>query len=176
MVSGLNVELGADVEICKRGALLHDIGKAVDFERDGTHASIGAEIARKLGERKEVVNAVAAHHEDVEMETVEAVIVQVADALSAARPGARRETIDTYVKRLEKLESLAESFNGVEKCFAIQAAANADHGPARRDRRPGRGQTGLRNLQENRRGIGIPRPHQGDHHPGNPFGRLCPVT
>ncbi|HXK95910.1 MAG TPA: HD domain-containing protein, partial [bacterium] len=82
---------------------------------------IGAEIARKLGERKEVVNAIAAHHEDVEMETVEAVIVQVADALSAARPGARRETIDTYVKRLEKLESLAASFNGVEKCFAIQA-------------------------------------------------------
>ncbi len=121
LAGAVAAELGADVEICKRGALLHDIGKAVDFERDGTHASIGAEIARKLGERKEVVNAVAAHHEDVEMETVEAVIVQVADALSAARPGARRETIDTYVKRLEKLESLAESFNGVEKCFAIQA-------------------------------------------------------
>ncbi|RJP26305.1 MAG: ribonuclease Y [Candidatus Omnitrophota bacterium] len=114
-------ELGADIEICKRGALLHDLGKGIDFERDGTHAAIGAEMARKLGESKEVVNAIAAHHEDVEMETVEAVIVQVADALSAARPGARRETIETYVKRLEKLETLAESFNGVEKCFAIQA-------------------------------------------------------
>ncbi|MGC9326883.1 MAG: ribonuclease Y [Candidatus Hinthialibacter sp.] len=114
-------ELGANAEICKRGALLHDLGKAVDFERDGTHASIGADIARKLGERPEVVNAIAAHHEDVEMETVEAVIVYVADAISAARPGARRETIETYVKRLQQLENLAESFGGVEKCFAIQA-------------------------------------------------------
>ncbi|MBD3266024.1 HD domain-containing protein, partial [bacterium] len=90
-------------------------------ERDGTHASIGAETARKLGEPKDVVHAIEAHHEDVEMETIEAVLVQVADAVSAARPGARRETIDTYVKRLEKLENLAESFGGVEKCFAIQA-------------------------------------------------------
>ncbi|MBN2327715.1 MAG: ribonuclease Y [Candidatus Omnitrophica bacterium] len=114
-------ELGANIEICKRGALLHDLGKAVDFERDGTHASIGADIARKLGERPEVVNAIAAHHEDVEMESVEAVIVYVADAISAARPGARRETIETYVKRLQQLENLAESFGGVEKCFAIQA-------------------------------------------------------
>ena len=114
-------ELDADVEITKRAALLHDLGKAIDFERDGTHAAIGAETARKLGESKEVVHAIAAHHEDVEMETVEAVLVQVADALSAARPGARRETIDTYVKRLEKLENLAKTFSGVEKCFAIQA-------------------------------------------------------
>ncbi len=121
LAGAIAAELGADEEICKRGALLHDIGKAIDFERDGTHAGIGAETARKLGESKEVVNAIAAHHEDVEMETVEAVIVQVADALSAARPGARRETIETYVKRLEKLETLAESFNGVEKSFAIQA-------------------------------------------------------
>lgn len=114
-------ELGADIEISKRGALLHDLGKAVDFERDGTHAMIGAELARKLGERWEVVNAIAAHHEEEEMKTVEAVIVQVADAISAARPGARRETLDTYVKRLQKLEELAVSFGGVEKCFAIQA-------------------------------------------------------
>jgi ribonuclease Y len=121
LAGAIAAELGADAELCKRGALLHDLGKGVDFDRDGTHASIGAEMARKLGESKAVVNAIEAHHEDVEMETVEAVIVQVADALSAARPGARRETIDTYVKRLEKLESLAESFNGVEKCFAIQA-------------------------------------------------------
>jgi ribonuclease Y len=121
VAGSIAAELGSDVELCKRGALLHDIGKAVDFERDGTHASIGADIAKKLGENLVVVNSIAAHHEDVEMETVEAVIVQVADALSAARPGARRETIDTYVKRLEKLENLAESFGGVEKCFAIQA-------------------------------------------------------
>ncbi|MEW6236149.1 MAG: ribonuclease Y [Candidatus Omnitrophota bacterium] len=114
-------EIGANVEICKRAALLHDIGKAVDFERDGTHASIGGELARKFGEAPIVVNAIAAHHEEVEMETVEAVLVQVADALSSARPGARRESIETYVKRLENLEKIAESFNGVEKCFAIQA-------------------------------------------------------
>lgn len=121
VAGAIAAELGANVELCKRGALLHDIGKAVDFERDGTHAAIGADIAKKLGENQVVVNSIAAHHEDVEMETVEAVIVQVADALSAARPGARRETIDTYIKRLEKLENLAESFGGVEKCFAIQA-------------------------------------------------------
>ncbi len=114
-------EIGADVELCKRAALLHDIGKGVDFERDGTHASIGAELARKFGEKPVVVNAIAAHHEEVEMETVEAVLVQVADAISSSRPGARRESIETYVKRLENLEKIAESFNGVEKCFAIQA-------------------------------------------------------
>lgn len=114
-------ELGAEVEVCKRAALLHDIGKGVDFERDGTHASIGAELARKFGEKPVVVNAIAAHHEEVEMETVEAVLVQVADAISSSRPGARRESIETYVKRLENLEKIAESFNGVEKCFAIQA-------------------------------------------------------
>ncbi len=114
-------ELGADADMCKRAALLHDIGKGVDFERDGTHAAIGAELARKFGESSEVVNAIAAHHEEVEMDTVEAVIVQVADAISSARPGARRESIETYVKRLEALEKIAESFNGVEKCFAIQA-------------------------------------------------------
>ncbi|MBI1388387.1 MAG: ribonuclease Y [bacterium] len=121
MASAIAEELGLDIEIAKRGALLHDLGKAVDFERDGTHASIGADICRKFGERPEVVNAVAAHHEDVEFDTAEAVIVLVADAISAARPGARRETIDNYVKRLEKLEGIVQSFTGVEKCFAIQA-------------------------------------------------------
>ena len=121
LAGALASELGAEPELSKRGALLHDIGKAVDFERDGTHASIGADLARKLGESPLVVNAIAAHHEDVEIQSVEAMIVIVADSISAARPGARRETIDTYVKRLEKLEQLAESFGGVEKCFAIQA-------------------------------------------------------
>ena len=119
--ASLASEMGLDVEITKRGCLLHDIGKAVDFERDGTHAAIGADLCRKYGERGEVVNAVAAHHEDVEFETAEAVIVQVADAISAARPGARRETIDNYVKKLESLENLVKEFHGVEKCFAIQA-------------------------------------------------------
>ncbi|MDP8243513.1 MAG: ribonuclease Y [Candidatus Hinthialibacter antarcticus] len=121
MATALAEELGLNTEIAKRGALLHDLGKAVDFERDGTHASIGADICRKFGERPEVVNAVAAHHEDVEFETAEAILVLVADSISAARPGARRETIDHYVKRLEKLESIVTSFTGVEKCFAIQA-------------------------------------------------------
>lgn len=121
LAAALAAELGLDEEIAKRGALLHDIGKAVDFERDGTHAAIGADICRKMGERPEIVNAVAAHHEDVEFETAEAIIVQVADAISAARPGARRETIDNYVKKLEALETLVKSFNGIDKCFAIQA-------------------------------------------------------
>ena len=114
-------ELGANVDLAKRGALLHDLGKAVSSERDGSHALVGAEIAKKYGEKPEICHIVASHHEDVPLETVEAVLVQVADALSAARPGARREVLDTYVKRLEQLETIADSFPGVERAFAIQA-------------------------------------------------------
>jgi len=115
-------ELGADVNVCKTAALLHDIGKAIDQEVEGPHAIIGGEIARRFGKSPRIIHAMVSHHAtDSEPQTIEAAIVQAADAISAARPGARRETIDLYIKRLEALESIANSFTGVEKSFAIQA-------------------------------------------------------
>ncbi|MBI4758902.1 MAG: ribonuclease Y [Chloroflexi bacterium] len=114
-------ELGADVKVAKRAGLLHDIGKAVDHEVEGPHALIGADIAKRLGESPKVVHAIAAHHGEEEMQSVEAILVQAGDAISGARPGARRETLESYVKRLEALENVANSFAGVEKSFAIQA-------------------------------------------------------
>lgn len=114
-------ELGMDIKQAKRAGLLHDIGKAVDHEIEGSHAVIGADLARKYGEQAEIVHAIAAHHEDEKPDTVLAVLVQAADALSGARPGARREMLETYVKRLEDLERIGTSFNGVTSCFAIQA-------------------------------------------------------
>ncbi|MDQ5874646.1 MAG: ribonuclease Y, partial [Actinomycetota bacterium] len=114
-------ELGTDVALARRCTLLHDIGKAVTHEVEGSHALIGAEIARRLGESAEVTHAIEAHHNEVEQRTFEAVITQVADAISGARPGARRETLETYVKRLERLEQIAMEFEGVDKVYAMQA-------------------------------------------------------
>jgi ribonuclease Y len=114
-------ELGANVALAKEAGLLHDIGKALTHETEGSHALIGADIARRLGKPPAIVNAIAAHHSEEEFQTLEAVLVQAADAVSGARPGARRETLETYIKRVESLESLADSFPGVDKSYAIQA-------------------------------------------------------
>jgi ribonuclease Y len=121
LASVIAAETGADVQIAKMGGLLHDIGKAVDHEVEGPHAAIGAQIAQRHNLPFKVVNAIAAHHQEVEYACVEAPIVQVADAISASRPGARGESMDTYVKRLEDLQAIAESFTGVERSFAVQA-------------------------------------------------------
>ena len=114
-------ELGINSKIARRAGLLHDIGKALDHDMEGTHVELGVEVLRKYKENENIINAVEAHHGDVEPLTLEAVLVQAADAISASRPGARRETLETYIKRLEKLEEIADSFEGVEKSFAIQA-------------------------------------------------------
>ena len=114
-------EMGANVKIAKRGGLLHDIGKALDHELEGTHVQIGVDLARKYGENEAVVHCIEAHHFNVEFKTIEAVIVQVADAISSSRPGARRDSFENYIKRLQQLEEIANGFDGVEKSYAVQA-------------------------------------------------------
>ena len=121
LASVMASELGLDPSPVKRAGLLHDLGKAVDHEVEGSHAVIGADLARRFGERPEIVHAIEAHHNDVEANSVVDVLIQAADAVSAARPGARKETLDAYVKRLEKLEEIANSHKGVERTYAIQA-------------------------------------------------------
>ncbi len=121
IAAGIAAELGADINVAKTAALLHDIGKAVDHEVEGPHALIGAEIARRLGRSARIVHAIAAHHGEEEPQTVEAFIVATADAISGGRPGARRDMLERYIQRLEALEGVANSFDGVEKSFAIQA-------------------------------------------------------
>jgi ribonucrease Y len=117
----LAAELGADVETAKMGALLHDLGKAMDHEQEGTHAMLGAEFAKRFNVPKKVVNAIAAHHHEVDQETIEAIIVETADAISGARPGARRESLENYIKRVRTLEDIAQTFEGVETAYALQA-------------------------------------------------------
>jgi len=121
IAGAIAAELGADVAVAKAGGLLHDIGKALDHEVEGTHAAIGAEYAKRYGVNPKVVNAIASHHHEVEQQTVEAVIVEAADAISGARPGARRESLDQYIKRVRGLEEIANSFQGVQASYALQA-------------------------------------------------------
>jgi ribonuclease Y len=121
IASVLAAELGANIEIAKAGGLLHDLGKAMDHNVEGTHAAIGAEFARRYGVNPVVINAIAAHHHEVEQESVEAVIVESADAISGARPGARRESLEQYIKRIKALEDIANSYKGVEQSYALQA-------------------------------------------------------
>jgi ribonuclease Y len=121
IAGSLAAELGANRDLAKRGALLHDIGKGVETDSDLNHAEIGMDMARKMGEDPRIINAIGSHHNDMEPSCLESVLVQIADAISAARPGARRETLDNYIKRLENLENIAEGFTGVDKAYAIQA-------------------------------------------------------
>ena len=117
----LAAELGANVYVAKRAGLLHDIGKAVDQTQEGTHIQLGVELARKFGEKEEIIHAIEAHHDDVTANTIEAVLVKIADAISAGRPGARRDTLEIYIKRLQKIEEIVNSFDGIKQSFAVQA-------------------------------------------------------
>lgn len=117
----LAAELGANVNVAKRAGLLHDIGKAVDQTQEGTHIELGVELARRYGEKEEIIHAIEAHHDDVTANTIEAVLVKLADAISAGRPGSRRDTLEIYIKRLQKIEEIAKSYEGIKQSFAVQA-------------------------------------------------------
>ena len=170
-------ELQLDIAQCKRAAFLHDIGKALTHEVEGSHAIVGADLARKYGENPDVVHAIEAHHNEVEVRTVEAVLVQAADAISGSRPGARRESIEAYVQRLERLEEIARAREGVDKVFAMQAGREirvmVAPGGGRRHRGPG---AGPRHRQADRGGADLPRPDQGRRGPGVPRHRDRPLT
>ena len=170
-------EVGANVELAKRAALLHDIGKGVEADGDGNHIEVGMDLARRLGEDPKVLNAIGSHHGDVEPESVEAVIVQIADAISAARPGARKETLDNYLKRLENLESIAEDFDGRGQGVRHPGGARAAHpGEQREDhRRCGEGAREERR-QAHRERAEVPGQDQGDDHPGDARHRVRPVA
>ena len=170
-------ELGLDPMLLRRCAVLHDIGKGLTHEVEGSHALIGADIARKYGESEDVVHAIEAHHNEVEMRTVEAVLTQAADAMSGGRPGARRESLELYVRRLERLEQIAAEKEGVEKVFAMQAGPrDPRHGQAGQDRRhPGPGDR-PRHRQAGRGGAHLPRPDPRHRRPRVPRDRVRPLA
>ncbi len=169
-------ELGANPKIARRAGLLHDVGKAIDHEVDGSHGQISAQLARKYRETQSVVHAIEAHHQDVEPQTVEAVLVQAADAISAARPGARRETLEGYVKRLESLEKIAESQEGRREVVRHAGGPRGPgHGQAHRDQRRRRRAAGSRDRQGDRGDPRLSRPDQGHRDPREPRHRAREV-
>ena len=170
-------ELGASPKTARRAALLHDIGKAVTHEIEGPHALVGGDLARKYGESEAVAHAMEAHHNEVDPQTIEAVIVQAADALSGARPGARGESLDQYVKRLRDLEELAMRHKGVEKVYAMQAGREIrDDGCSGRDRRRRGDAALLRDRAGDREGARVPGPDQGHGDPRVARGRVRALT